>query len=759
MLKRWMLVLSMALLFLLSALPAYAAPSVEMKAEVAGGGRARFGGWVTISVDLVNQGGEVAAELIATQTDGPEWERAAEYVVPLTLPAGARKRVPMYVPIFNGGGIAVRLRAGGVVIQEQTLNAMTLSPDSLFAGVLSDDELGVPALSRLGGGRQGASQVARLGPESLPASASLLEAFDVIALVRFNTAVLSRDQLQALEAWVGRGGTLLLAGGPEWKRTLTGVPESLVPVTVTGVREADLAALEPLAGKPIGAKAPVSDGRALRGQVLAAAGDTPLIVVDRVGTGKVIYLAADPSLEPLAGWAGLPDLLDRVLGVRTQDNFHNRSNLENMMMNALQQMPGLGLPSAALLGSLLGGYLILVGPVSYWILKRKDRREWLWITVPVLSLTFVGAVYAAGIGKQYNMLSHLITVTELSPGTASATSTAYVGVYAPSHDRLSVDLGAAPLVRPLATYTGRTERTARVIRGDRTTVQLLDLNNYSMQGFSVEQDAAVKGGLQITDFAVNESGNLTGKVINRLDRPVRDLQVSAGGAWQSLGSIEPGQTTGTFTLDLAQANLGPKGMMGPRFFGMEPGAVDPSAQSVMGAVFGWEGEWVRSGAILLAGWTDEPIVAPAVPELGRMQKGANLVYASAPIPVDPARGEVPPGVVVGVHSGGPGYGRVPYGYSLNQGAHTFSMMMPLVDPARVAEVKLHAQVLGSTRGYTLAVKNQKTGEWSALENLAIQPLQGWQNFVGAGGLVEIRVDVAEHAEMAPPSLSVKGVAR
>ena len=756
--KRWMPGLLLTLLLALYALPAYAAPSVDMKAEIAGGGRVRFGGWVTIMVDLNNRGGEVAAELVASNLEGPVWERSPEYVVPLTLTAGGKNRVPLSIPVFNGGRVNVRLRSGGTVVQEQSIDLMNISPDALLVGVLSDDELGIPALARVGG--EDAGQVARLGRETFPTSAAMLAGYDVIALARFDTGLMSRDQMQALEAWVGRGGTLLLAGGPEWKRTFGAMPPALVPVSVTGTKDVDLAGLEQIAGKPFSGKAPVSVGQVLRGQVLAAAGETPLVVVDRVGTGKVVYLAGDPSLEPLAGAPGVADLLDRLLTVPARGGFENKSNEDNMMMSALQQMPGLGLPSAVLLGSLLGGYMLLVGPLSYWILKRKDRREWLWLTVPVLSLGFVGAVYSAGLGKQINLISHVITVTELSPGTQAATMTAYVGVYAPSRSQLDVDLGQARLVRPLMVFSGNeNERSTRVVYGDKTSVELLGLNNYSMKGFAVEHDLAVKGGLELVDVAVDPNGNLTGTVANRLDRPVQGLQITAGGSWAEIGNLDPGQTSAPFSLDLSQINRMGKG--GPMFIssGPGPGVNDQRREMVLSALFGWQREQVRPGAIMVAGWTDEPVAATGVPELGRMTQGTNLVFARAAIPADTARGEIPPGVVIGGHTSGPGFGRSPYGYSMSQGAHTFTMILPPVDPANVAEVKLHTQILGSTRGYSLAVKNQKSGQWVDLEAASVQTLKGWQDYVGAGGVMEILVDVAEHVEMAPPTVSVKGVAR
>lgn len=40
-------------------------------------------------------------------------------------------------------------------------------------------------------------------------------------------------------------------------------------------------------------------------------------------------------------------------------------------------------------------YIVLLGPVSYFVLKRLDRMEWMWVYVPVLALLFCGWIMVA----------------------------------------------------------------------------------------------------------------------------------------------------------------------------------------------------------------------------------------------------------------------------------------------------------------------------------------------------------------------------
>ena len=46
---------------------------------------------------------------------------------------------------------------------------------------------------------------------------------------------------------------------------------------------------------------------------------------------------------------------------------------------------------------LLGAYILLIGPINYLVLRRLDRREWAWVTMPVLIVVFAVGAYGFGI--------------------------------------------------------------------------------------------------------------------------------------------------------------------------------------------------------------------------------------------------------------------------------------------------------------------------------------------------------------------------
>src|SRR5204863_10087017 len=104
-----------------------------------------------------------------------------------------------------------------------------------FVAVLSDQNLGFNPLYSISLPNQGGSMVVEpLNASTMPDTATILKNCNLIVLDNFTTSNLSNDQLAALQTWVNQGGALIEVGGPEWRRTLSALPTSMVPLTNMG---------------------------------------------------------------------------------------------------------------------------------------------------------------------------------------------------------------------------------------------------------------------------------------------------------------------------------------------------------------------------------------------------------------------------------------------------------------------------------------------------------------------------------------------
>src|SRR4029078_3512544 len=69
---------------------------------------------------------------------------------------------------------------------------------------------------------------------------------------------------------------------------------------------------------------------------------------------------------------------------------------DSQIVQAAAQLPNLALPPVGGLIAILVVYILLIGPINYLILKRIDRREWAWVTMPVLIVAFAVGAYGFG---------------------------------------------------------------------------------------------------------------------------------------------------------------------------------------------------------------------------------------------------------------------------------------------------------------------------------------------------------------------------
>ena len=203
---------------------------------------------------------------------------------------------------------------------------------------------------------------------------------------------LTTDQLDALRTWVAMGGDLVTwAARPapgHWTRSRT----RFSPIAPSGWSTCrsplpQLLGTLPAGATPLPALAGILRDGSVLGSTAGPDGSGELVVGARtsIGRGSTTILGIDPAIPWLAGsavardvWTGIlrPDVLASGI-VANQD--------DGMLVNALDYLPSVGLPPMDQLFLLFVAYLLLIGPVNYVVLRRLDRREWAWVTMPVLA--------------------------------------------------------------------------------------------------------------------------------------------------------------------------------------------------------------------------------------------------------------------------------------------------------------------------------------------------------------------------------------
>ncbi len=404
--------------------------------------------------------------------------------VVVELPTGTLKRlsIPVFstaryqstwdIRLLNERG-QMRAEQTGVRPRHQLAAATTL------VGALPRTATGVPTL------RPTRPQDAELQPTTarlqtsiLPDNPLVFEGMDTIYLNSEKAPDLSASQVYALITWLNAGGHLIV--GIEQISDVNATPwlRKLVPCELTDMRTVQAhpelqawlrgtASATDVSTKrggnfpvkfrtssfnpfidvfedPVFEKASlqVATGTLRDATVLAAASGTPLLITSHQGRGRVTALMFSPERKPFSAWSNLPSFWAKLTEVAPElyitansnnNNLRNGSSIDGVFGALIDSKQVRKLPVEWLL-LLLIIYLVVIGPLDQYWLKRIKRPMLTWITFPCyvvlfsLLIYFIGYKLRAG-ETEWNEL-HFVDVLVNGDG-AELRGRTYASIYSP----------------------------------------------------------------------------------------------------------------------------------------------------------------------------------------------------------------------------------------------------------------------------------------------------------------------------------------
>ena len=524
------------------AVPAAAADGPIMEAHVLLGGHARLGSWVAIAVHLKNDGPAVSGELrLAGGSQGQtRFGKAVE------LPTQSDQVHVLYAqPPAFGTSVTVALVDGDRTIATAKPVFTTHDATQLVVAVVAEHpERIVGNLDLLPNQNQVAPAVVTLTPDDLPDRVEAWAAIDRIVWQDVDSERLSTPQRDALRAWIAGGGRLVIAGGTAGPKALSAFPDTLLPYRPVVTTDVPASSLSGILGQvPSGATTlPALSGTLIQGRTLADVGGQVVAAERPYGSGSVVLIGFDPTVDWIAKTDTSGNLWRRLLPARTSGGLTFSD--DSMLVNAVSQLPTLALPPITGLLALLIAYIVLIGPVNYLILKRLDRREWAWVTMPILIVVFAAGSYAYGAAlRGSDVIVNEIAIVRGAPGATEGSAQAYLGVFSPSRSiyQLSVPGGALLSTSINGDMFGGvgTATVLDVLQGDPARVRNLSVGFGSLRTIRAETPVAVpliEADLRLAD------GRLRGTVKNASDQTLQSPAVVLGQTVAVLKDLEPGAT-------------------------------------------------------------------------------------------------------------------------------------------------------------------------------------------------------------------------
>lgn len=501
------------------------------------------------SVLLQNSGTDAAAaraaqisDLAAPARGGrfPSVAPDAAYQVHVRVPARKQRIISMTTP-DQYGQVLVKNREGAVLIA-----APVEAAGAIPIAVMSDNGAVAQAVAQVQAG-DFRIRVLDLGaPRSFPVSAAQLNGFAAIVIDRYDTGALSRQQVGALRDFVGLGGSLVIATGGDWRRTLAGLPPELLPLAGRGSGAADLGEMAALSGLAGDFTAPILTGE-MGPAAIAVAGTAarPLLVEGAYGAGRIEELAFDPAAEPVsssrlapAAWGqAVTRALNKAPGsAPAASALPGPVPVPDALFPAATDPP---LPPPAVVGLVLLGYLLLVGPANLVLSRRLRKPDLLWVTTPLIAVVATGSFWAVGTASQGGNRDDVVQVLKAAPnGSVAELEFHRVLFHRRGDHRLTLpsDSVVAPLTLPVYLTTGtECSRCVLQLTGLRQNVEEHVLNSVPPQ---VAETGVAYGNVRIVGslslqrqtagveaHLAARSGMISGTVRNLGSSPIRQLSL------------------------------------------------------------------------------------------------------------------------------------------------------------------------------------------------------------------------------------------
>ena len=510
------------------------------------GGVSKTNAWTPAVITLENSGGDVVGE-VEWRWDGG----GAVFAQTLDLPRGARKRVvlPVRNTNFSRGGVA-RFLVSGRIVATQNVSVDPLDGGQIVVGVISDRDVAFADLSVLVQ-QDGRGRLVQLALADLPIRPELLQAFDTL-IVSADTTALSAEQRSALAIWVADGGQLVVdgatpqtaAGLADLALATSGAPQSVAPADL--VRTLAVAALGNAAAPPITLRPLTAVPHTTP---VLRVNDLVAVVSQRRGGGLITQsgfgLEQLPDAVERSFWGTqIPLQRGRLLGFDRSFG----------VLRDVLTLPALRLPSLWALLAFLILYIGLVGPLNYFVLRRFDRREWAYATIPLTVLVFTLGAYVWGTaGRGGSAIVNELTIVQTASGASMGQAVSEAGLFSPTRQSYNLAFPADALLGDPDAGFRRTANDLRSLRTERNVeVRGVVVDVGALQSFLVERAVSVP------PIEAYREGNQV-VVRNASTEVLQDVVVVQNQQGVGVGDLNPGAerrvdlpNQGLFTLSLRQ---------------------------------------------------------------------------------------------------------------------------------------------------------------------------------------------------------------
>ena len=391
------------------------------------------------------------------------------------------------------------------------------------------------------------SDVVELSHELLDSNSKNLQMIDMIVINNFDSTSFTDNEIKSLNAWVNNGG-IIIVGGSE--KTLNPLNNKLFKSSITSGTDTTVK----LQNEEVNLKLGKLSGET--GTKILSDGDNILATRIKNGTGSIILTSFDMGDKNFSNISNINETLIKILKedlVRVSNKSMMGSSYPYELDQVLSTIPLEKEINVSNVMIILGIFIILASFGSYFILKKINKRGYIWVVIPILSIAFTLIIFSIGNETSLNgkIMNSINIVNVDSEGNGKISSYLSIGNKYKSNLKIEEPEGIkienlVQSTNDMMVGTGNSNSSSEkvsvktIYSGDKTYYDFNEISALELKKFKIMgQEAKYKklqSKLNYTD------SNLTGTFENPYDTDIEELFIVFGNNLFYVSDIKKGDT-------------------------------------------------------------------------------------------------------------------------------------------------------------------------------------------------------------------------
>ena len=508
--------------------------ALDVKVELSTGKFIKYNSTIPVTVDITNLEGDFKGRLELVYPRGySSSSDINSYYRDISVPRNGKKRFFLYIPktSYYTSKIDVRIRKGNDY-KEYPVSYNTLQNNDKIILVLNKEKGGFAYLSEFKSlmPQNTSLNIIYPEPQLLPEAWKAYDNVDYILINNLPAINLEPEKQKAILDYVSAGGTVIFSSNLDpgefnnsiFKDYLPIIAEKTVPLDKDEIvfNQAETVLIS---GK-------------VNGEVLYAQEKNPILIQRKLGEGSLFFVTADFSRKPFK-----PEFEEKEIWTRIfrASEVAAANNLRIDNTRVLANLPEMASPPLDKIFWALLVYIVLIGPVNYFYLKKKDKLMNMFITVPLAALIFSTGIFFMGYAvKGSKILLRKFNIVYISDGQSVAFVDSVVSLFSPAKITYQMALTDKNSTGwELGEYGQTPETTVR--EEEFMTFENLTIQMWSMRQFRVQRSRFFKDSFKIN--VKEQQGTFTGTVHNGTDMTITGCVLFINGTVSSPFDLKPGE--------------------------------------------------------------------------------------------------------------------------------------------------------------------------------------------------------------------------